>query len=59
MATTITFEDRAGNALSGPITAAAGTWVILDFDTHPWFVTIAGNGFAISQSGTAAIGGNV
>ena len=56
--TTITFKDGA-TALTGAITVFAGGAFLLDYQDLAWFTTSSGNGFVISQTGTAQISGRI
>ncbi len=57
--TSLIFKDGAGTNLTGAVNLSANGSVVLDYTSTPWFVTSAGNGFIINQSGTAIIGGRV
>lgn len=57
--TAITMKDGTGTALTGAMSLLANGAVVLDPATMPWFVTSAGNGFVINQSGTAQISGRI
>jgi hypothetical protein len=59
-ATTITFKDgAAGTAVSGPMDLAANGSVVLDMDGQPWYVTSAGNAFAINSSAAVKVAGTI
>lgn len=58
-ATIITFKDGSGTALTGPITLSTGGAMVFDLDGEPWFLTSAGNGLVINQTGTAQLSGRV
>jgi hypothetical protein len=57
--TVITFKDTGGTSFTGPMTFKAGGSYIIDFQGDPWFVTGSGQGFVISQTGTAQISGRI
>lgn len=57
-ATTVTFKQGA-TSLTGAMTLSAGGAVVLDLTGDPWFTSSAGQGFIISQTGTAQISGRV
>ncbi len=54
-ATTITFRDGSTNFGESYYLSGNGGFV-LDLTNEPWYVTSAGNGFVIKQSGSANIG---
>lgn len=57
-ATIITLKNGS-TALTGAMTLSAGGAFVLDYQCEPWFRTTAGNGFIISQTGTAQISGRI
>ena len=57
--TSLTFQDGAGNALSGPLPLLANGSIVLDIDGTPWFNCASGQAFNIANSGSAAVGGTV
>ncbi len=54
-ATNIAFRDGSTNFGESYYLSANGS-ITLDVTNEPWYVTSAGNGFTIKQSGTANIG---
>lgn len=57
--TTITIKDGAGTSLTGAMTMGQGGGFTLDYQQIAWFTTSSGNGFVISQTGTAQISGRI
>ena len=55
--TNITFQDGAGNAMSGPMAMVANGSFVLDIDGTPWFNCASGAAFQIVNSGSQQIGG--
>lgn len=55
-AATATFKDGAGTSLSGVMTLATGTPLVLPNCGSPWFVTSQGNAFIINQSAVQVSG---
>ncbi len=60
-ATTITFQDTGGNALSGPYAMAANGSITLDVSGNmdSWWNSNTGFGVQLSQNSGVAIGGDV
>ena len=58
--TNLTMQDTAGspNVYSGPVPINSGSFV-LDFQSEPWFTTIAGNGFAMNSSAGVQVSGTI
>ena len=53
----VTLKDGAGGApFTGPMPLGA---FVLDFDSEPWFVTSAGNGFVLNLGASVQISGKV
>ena len=57
-AQTLTFQDGA-TVLTGPITVATGTPIVLPMDGNPWFVSSIGNALNILQSSAVNVSGTV
>jgi hypothetical protein len=56
-ATTITFQDGASTALSGPVSFSTNEGIVLDFDTKPWFQTTLGNDFVMNLGSAVTVAG--
>lgn len=55
----VKFKDGASTDLTAALTLQAGGAIVLDFDTEPWFVTSAGNGFVLNLSAAVQVSGRV
>jgi hypothetical protein len=53
------FKNGAGTDLTPYMTFTAGGSMVLDFDSAPWFVTAAGNGFIINLSAPVQVSGQI
>lgn len=53
------FKDGAGVDLTPYMAMSAGGSITLDFDTQPWFVTAAANGFIINLSAPVQVSGRL
>ncbi len=60
-ATTLTFQDTASNAISGPYAMAANGSITLDVSTNmdAWWNSSTGLGVQLVQTNAQAIGGDV
>ena len=58
-ATNLTMQDTAATPFTGPLPATANGSITLDFESEPWFTTVAGNGFAIDSSNAVQVSGAV
>ena len=60
-ATTVTFQDTGGNALSGPYAMAANGSITLDVSSNmdSWWNSSTGFGVQLVQTNAQAIGGDV
>jgi hypothetical protein len=58
-AVVLTLQDGSSNALTGAMQMEAGTALEFNFDTMPWFITSAGNGFVANLGSGVQVSGVV
>ena len=55
----VKMKDGAGTDLTAAMTMKTGGSFVLDYDSFPWFSTVAGNAFLINLSGAVQVSGRI
>lgn len=55
-ANTVTFKSSVAGAISGAFSFAANGGMVLPFNEHGWFETVAGEGLLVGLSAASAVG---
>lgn len=55
----VTFKSGTGTSITGPISLAANTPLVLQVDQYPWAMTLATGALVLNLSTTSSVGGSI